>query len=78
MSDFNPRRPYDDDQPDGMEESDRDYLSNNNDLAVALLDAVGSDAGMRRLLAKIMTSSPAMMTHAAQVFNDPENPEWLA
>ena len=38
---YNPRRPYYDDEPDGYQESDRDYLENNNDLAVALLDRYG-------------------------------------
>lgn len=32
------RRPYLDDKPDGYLESDRDYLENNNDAAVKLLD----------------------------------------
>jgi hypothetical protein len=38
---YKPRRPYLDDeplQPDGLFESDRDYLANNLDLAVKLLD----------------------------------------
>ncbi len=38
---YTPRRPYEDDKPDGYQESDRDYLENNNDLAVALLDRYG-------------------------------------
>lgn len=38
LPEHNPRRPYFDKQPDGYLESDRDYLENNNDLAVALLD----------------------------------------
>lgn len=33
-----PRRPLQDDEPDGYAESDMDYLRNNSDLAVALLD----------------------------------------
>lgn len=33
-----PRRPLDDDAPDGYRESDQDYVLNNLDLAVALLD----------------------------------------
>lgn len=38
---YNPRRPYFDEEPDGYQESDRCYLDNNNDLAVALLDRYG-------------------------------------
>lgn len=34
-----PRRPWRDDEPDGYMESDFDYLDNNRELAVALLDA---------------------------------------
>lgn len=35
-----PRRPYIDTEPEGYLESDLDYMRNNADLAVALLDAV--------------------------------------
>lgn len=35
---YKPRRPLDDTNPDGYMESDRDYLENNRELAVALLD----------------------------------------
>jgi hypothetical protein len=35
-----PRRPYDDDMPEGYLESDRDYVENNMDAAVILLDRV--------------------------------------
>lgn len=40
-----PRRPYDDDHPppNGYLEGDRDFLENNNDLAVALLEALTDD-----------------------------------
>jgi hypothetical protein len=38
LPEHRPRRPLDEAQPDGDLESDRDYLVNNNDLAVALLD----------------------------------------
>jgi len=34
-----PRRLLDDDQPEGYRESDMDYVLNNLDVAVALLDA---------------------------------------
>jgi hypothetical protein len=34
----NARRPFDDDQPDGYLESDKDYVRNNFEVAVALLD----------------------------------------
>jgi hypothetical protein len=37
-SDFKPRRPYDDDQPDGYMESDRDFVENNFDLCMRLLE----------------------------------------
>lgn len=33
-----PHGPYDDSNPDGYQESDRDYLENNRELAVMLLD----------------------------------------
>ena len=33
-----PRRLHDDDKPDGYKESDQDYLLNNRELAVQLLD----------------------------------------
>jgi hypothetical protein len=33
-----PRRPFDDDKPDGYQESDRDYVVNNIDACVAYLD----------------------------------------
>ena len=36
---MNPRRPLNDAEPDGYQESDRDYVLNNLDLAVRLLDA---------------------------------------
>lgn len=36
---INARRPYFDDTPDGYVESDRCYLENNTDAAVALLDS---------------------------------------
>jgi hypothetical protein len=36
---YNPRRPLDDDKPDGYMESDKDYMENNRFIAVALLDA---------------------------------------
>lgn len=35
---YTPRRPLNDDGPDGYLESDRDYLLNNRLVAVALLD----------------------------------------
>ena len=35
---YNPRRPFDDEDPHSYEESDRDYVMNNIDLAVKLLD----------------------------------------
>lgn len=35
---LNPRRPLDDEHPDGYAESDRDYVENNLDAAVWLLD----------------------------------------
>jgi hypothetical protein len=35
----NSRRPLDEDAPNGYLESDKDYVSNNLDLAVVLLDA---------------------------------------
>lgn len=38
MDAYNPRRSYDDILPGCLEESDRDYLANNIDRAVALLD----------------------------------------
>ena len=38
-----PRRPLDNDQPDGYQESDKDYVLSNIDLAVMLLDKYGSD-----------------------------------
>lgn len=41
---YNPRRPLDDDAPDGYRESDRDYVLNNLELAVALLDKHGEAA----------------------------------
>lgn len=34
----NPRRPYDDDQPDGYMESDIDFFENNREVAVELLE----------------------------------------
>jgi hypothetical protein len=40
---YTPRRPLDDDKPDGYLESDRDYLANNTELAVRLLDAYGEN-----------------------------------
>jgi hypothetical protein len=73
---YNARRPLDENEPDGYLESDRDYLLNNHFLAVGLLDAYGSEHGMKRFLFKIMTSSPEMLAFAAQIFNDPENPAW--
>lgn len=36
---IHPRRPYDDELPQGLMESDKDYLLNNYAAAVALLDA---------------------------------------
>jgi len=33
-----PRRPYEDDKPDGYLESDRDYFENNSELILALLE----------------------------------------
>lgn len=41
MDKYNPRRPYEDDKPEGYMESDRDYLENNLELAVKLLDDYG-------------------------------------
>jgi hypothetical protein len=38
LPEYLPRRPLDDDKPDGYMESDRDYLLNNRFVAVALLD----------------------------------------
>jgi hypothetical protein len=35
---YQPRGPWDDDEPDGLLESDNDYVSNNLELAVHLLD----------------------------------------
>lgn len=35
---LNKRRPYYEDQPDGYAQSDKDYVLNNLELAVALLD----------------------------------------
>ena len=35
---YNPRRPFDDEDPHSYEESDIDYVRNNLDLAVKLLD----------------------------------------
>lgn len=35
---INPRRPYLDDRPDGLRESDKDYVLNNIDACVELLD----------------------------------------
>lgn len=36
------RRPYDEAHPDGYLESDRDFLANNNDVAVALLESLSN------------------------------------
>lgn len=70
---YEPRRPYLDDEPEGMLESDRDYLGNNNALAVRLLDAYGSEKGLTRFLAGMIRKRPTL---AAQIFNDPDNPKW--
>lgn len=35
---IHPRRPYEDNKPDGYQESDNDYFANNRDAAVWLLD----------------------------------------
>ena len=35
---FNKRRPLDDDQPDGYMESDRDFVNNNIELCVKILE----------------------------------------
>jgi hypothetical protein len=46
-----PRRPYDDEQPDGYLEGDRDFLLNNVDVAVELLErelAVQQEATRRQ------------------------------
>jgi len=45
LPEYNPRRPLDDDKPDGYMESDRDYLLNNRWIAVALLDAYAAKLG---------------------------------
>jgi len=36
---YHPRRPLVDSEPDGYMESDKDYVANNLDLAVKLLDS---------------------------------------
>lgn len=36
-SDFKPRRPYDDNEPDGYMESDKDFLDNNLELCLRFL-----------------------------------------
>jgi hypothetical protein len=43
MDAYQQRRPWADDEPDGMLESDRDYVVNNLDLAVELLDKLHAD-----------------------------------
>lgn len=35
---FQPRRPYEDDKPEGYLESDNDFIANNLDLVVAFLN----------------------------------------
>lgn len=35
---FNPRRPFEDNRPDGLLESDMDFVRNNFELAVQLLE----------------------------------------
>lgn len=51
----NPRRPVDESAPDGYQESDRDYVLNNLDLAVRLLDNHGKlQAALDALGAKIV------------------------
>lgn len=37
---FKPRRPYDDAEPEGYQESDQDFVNNNLDLCVAFLGAL--------------------------------------
>jgi hypothetical protein len=39
LPELKPRRPYENSRPNGMMESDRDFLDNNRDAAVALLEA---------------------------------------
>jgi hypothetical protein len=48
LDSFRSRRPYDDSQPNGYQESDRDFLENNNDLAVALLEVCASPTFRRK------------------------------
>lgn len=43
-----PRRPYDDDEQGGYLESDRDFLDNNHDLAVWLLENLEAFIGTKK------------------------------
>ena len=77
LPEYLPRRPLDDDKPDGYMESDRDYLLNNRFVAVALLDEY---AGMLPQLLKAVEAleiarglvDEAMTTH---IYNDDEEPD---
>ncbi|MCG7348835.1 hypothetical protein [Sphingomonas sp. ACRSK] len=47
MTTINPRRPLDDDDPDGSQESDKDFVANNLDACVAWLKAQTGEDGER-------------------------------
>lgn len=40
-----PRRAYDEENPQGYRESDTDYMENNRELVIALLDALSREQG---------------------------------
>jgi hypothetical protein len=60
---YQPRRPLDEDKPDGYMESDTDYLLNNREIAVALLDA---HKDMIAALLALTTHDRPVVVHVAQ------------
>lgn len=48
ISVFNPRRTYDEDRPDNMMESDRDFVENNMDLVIDFLEGQEEIASIKR------------------------------
>lgn len=49
---YKPRRPFDDDHPNGYLESDKDYVNNNFELAVQLLNEYRDRINLREIISE--------------------------
>lgn len=75
---LNPRRPLDADSPDGYAESDKDFVLNNLELAVALLEALSVEQEPVAWLVEGRSSRNKGRIELADGADEKENRYWSA